>query len=394
MLTKRFELFTLMGFRVSLDLTWIILAVLVTWSLATGFFPRAVAGLAPATAWWLGAAGALGLFVSIILHEFAHSIVARRFDIPIRGITLFIFGGVAEMEDEPPGARGEFFMAIAGPIMSYLLAALFYILAALAPGVLAPALFGYLALINLILATFNLIPAFPLDGGRIFRAVFWGWTGDYARATRVAATIGRSFGTFLILLGVLNLVSGASVAGIWQALIGFFVISAAGSSEMQMRFRIGLEGRTVGQIMVRDPVSIPADTPLEEAIEEHFYRHHHTAFPVVRDGRLVGCVRIEDVGRVPRAERGHKTVADILPAAPTVATVRPEMPAMAALKLMRERNASRLLVAEGGRLTGVLTLRDILAYLAIRRELGGAATDPEPAHRPGTTTKPQTGAHA
>lgn len=377
MLTRRIRLFSILGFRVSLDLTWIILAVLITWSLATDYFPHVIAGLDPVAAWWLGAAGALGLFASIILHESSHSWIARQFDLPISGITLFIFGGVAEMEDEPPSARAEFFMAIAGPIMSYVLAALFYGLSGFAPGTLLPALLGYLALINTILATFNLVPAFPLDGGRVFRAAMWWWTGDYAKATRTGASLGRIFGTFLILIGVLNLVSGEATAGIWQALIGFFIIGAANTSEVQMTLKTGLEGKTVDQIMVRDPISVPADTPLDDVIEDYFYRYHHTSFPVVRDGALVGSIRIGNVGEVARAERAGKTAGDIVSSDGKVGRVASGTPAMDALKAMREGGTSRLLVVdEGGALKGLLTLRDIMTHLAIRQELASGASRP------------------
>jgi Zn-dependent protease len=368
LLTRRIDLFTILGFRVGLDLSWFIIAVLVTWSLATGYFPGVLPGIDAQAAWWLGAAGALGLFASILLHEFAHAIVARRFDIRIRGITLFIFGGVAEMEDEPPDARSEFFMAAAGPVMSFALAALFWVVAGLFPGGLAGALFGYLALINLVLAIFNLVPAFPLDGGRIFRAAMWGWTGDYARATRIAAALGRGFGTLLIVLGVWNLVSGASFAGIWQALIGLFVISAAGSSEAQMTLRTGLEGLRVRDLMVRNPIAVPHDTPLARVVEDYFYRHRHTVFPVVRHGRFTGCIRIEDVGRIPEAARAGRTAEDVLPEG-EAATVPPGAPAMEALRVMQSRGTSRLMVVEDGMLRGVLTMRDVMAHLTIRNEL-------------------------
>jgi Zn-dependent protease/CBS domain-containing protein len=370
MLTKRFELFSILGFRVSLDLSWIILALLITWSLATGYFPQAVEGLSPTAAWWLGGAGALGLFVSIILHEFAHAFVARQFNIPIRGITLFIFGGVAEMEEEPPSARSEFYMAIAGPAMSYVLAALFYVLAGFAPGHMGTALFGYLAFINTVLATFNLIPAFPLDGGRVFRSLFWGWTNDYARATRVSATLGRAFGITLILLGLLNLTMGHSISGIWQALIGFFIINAAAASEMQMTLQIGLEDKTVAQIMTRNPVWIPAHMPLNDAIERIFYRHPHRLFPVLDDGRLLGGLRIEDVGRIAQEERSHVTTGDLVQATNRTVMVAPDMPVLKALRLMQQRKTSRLIVADGHLLKGMLTMRDIIGYLEVRQELG------------------------
>lgn len=373
MFSKRIELFSILGFRVSLDLSWMVLAVLITWSLATGYFPQVLDGVSPLAAWWLGAAGALGLFASIILHEFAHSWIARQFDMPIRGITLFIFGGVAEMEDEPPSARAEFFMAIAGPLMSYAMAVLFYGLSGLLPGEMLVALLTYLAAINTMLATFNLIPAFPLDGGRVFRAALWWKTNDYARATRIAASLGRFFGTVLIMSGVLSLVTGNPIAGIWQGLIGFFIIAAANSSELQMTLKTGFEDKTVGQIMVHDPVSIPADTLLQDVIEDYFYRRHHRAFPVVRGRELLGCIRIEDVGRIAREERAQKTAGDILPEEAKIGTVVPETPVMEALKRMRDLETSRLMVAKNGELRGMLTMRDIMAYLTIRQELNASS---------------------
>jgi CBS domain-containing protein len=256
---------------------------------------------------------------------------------------------------------------------------MFLALSGLAPETRVAALFGYLALINGVLATFNLLPAFPLDGGRVFRAALWWWTGDHARATRAAARSGRILGTLLVLFGVLNLVTGATIAGVWQALIGFFIVSAAGASELQTTLRTGLEGRTVAQVMVRDPVVIPASTPLDRVVEDYFYRHHHRAFPVVRDGRLLGCLRAEDVGRVAPAERTQRTAGDILAREGRVPAVAPGMPALDALRAMREGNVSRLLVAEGGVLKGMLTMRDILAHLTLREELGAGrpATRPE-----------------
>jgi len=278
MLGRRFELFTLLGFRVSLDLSWFLLAVLIVWSLATGFFPATVEGIDPAIAWWLGVGGAIGLFASIVFHELAHAMVARRFAMPIAGITLFIFGGVAELKDEPPSARAEFLVAIAGPIASYVLAAGCYaaMLAVLLAGfgVALAALFSYLALINFVLATFNLVPAFPLDGGRVLRAGVWWWTGDLRRATRFGSVTGRILGSALLALGVISIVTGTSlIGGMWQALIGLFIIGAAQASERQLELKLGLGDVRVARIMHPDPVSVPAETSLAELVDGYFYRY-------------------------------------------------------------------------------------------------------------------------
>jgi len=374
MFTHKIHLFSILGFRVGLDLTWFVLAALIVWSLASGYFPSVIEGLAPGTALALGIAGALGLFVSIILHEFSHAIVARRYGIPIKGITLFVFGGVAEMEDEPPSARSELLMAIAGPIMSLFLAVLFQGIATALPGAAgeAPlkALFVYLALINAVLAIFNLIPAFPLDGGRVLRAAIWWWTGDLDRATRIGAGTGRVLGSVLVALGFLNALTGNIVAGMWQALIGLFIIGAARSSEVRMTMTSLLEDLPVRRLMVPHPMTVPDDTPVDYLIENYFYRFSHKLFPVLRDGVLIGCVRLDDVGRVPPEERPLRVAADILAADSARRTVGPEVTVLDAMKLMQAHNVSRLMVAEGGRLLGLLTMRDIVAHVAIRRELG------------------------
>ena len=377
MFTNKIDLFTILGFRVSLDLTWFILAILIVWSLAGGYFPSVIEGISTGTAIAMGISGALGLFVSIVLHEFSHAIVARRYDIPIKGITLFIFGGVAEMEEEPPSAKSEFLMAIAGPIMSFFLALVFQSIALALPGAAdeSPlvALFSYLALINAVLALFNLVPAFPLDGGRVLRAAIWWWTGDLDRATRIGAGTGRFLGSVLVALGFLNAVTGNIVGGLWQALIGLFIIGAARSTETRMTMTTLLEDIPVRRLMVAHPITVPDDTPVDYLIENYFYRFNHKVFPVLGDGVLLGCVRLDDVGRVPPEERAIRTAGDILAADSAARTVSPETPVLEAMKVMQAHNVSRLMVAEAGKLVGMLTMRDIVAHIGIRRELGAAA---------------------
>src|SRR5208282_1157904 len=215
----RFTLFSLFGFKVRVDISLLFLALLVTWSLASAVFPPQLPGLDRATYWWMGVAGTIGLFFSLIFHELSHSLVARRYGLPIRGITLFIFGGVAEMSDEPPSAKAEFWMALAGPAASILLALLAWALSSLgaAAGLPEPvtAVVAYLALINAILAVFNLVPAYPLDGGRVLRAALWWRKGDIVAATRSAARAGGAFALLLMGLGVLQVVTGNFVGGIW-----------------------------------------------------------------------------------------------------------------------------------------------------------------------------------
>jgi len=377
MFGKKIDLFSILGFRVSLDFTWFFLAILIVWSLSWGYFPAVIDGLNRNTSLVLGVVGALGLFFSILFHEFSHAIVARRFDIPITGITLFIFGGVAELEKEPPSAKSEFLMAIAGPIASYVLAVVFYTIAVVLPPATAAmpiaAVFSYLALINTVLATFNLLPAFPLDGGRVFRAAIWWWSDDLERATSLAAGTGRILGTFLMVLGLFSVVSGNFVAGMWQALIGLFIIGAARSSEVQMIMKSHLHGVPVRQIMVNSPVTIPADLPVDEIIEDYIYRFGHKVFPVVQDDVLLGCVRLDDIGRLTVADRARLTASDILSRDGLDRTVASDSSVMDALDVMRKHNTSRLLVTRNGALAGILTMRDIMNYVSVRQEIQSTA---------------------
>jgi Zn-dependent protease len=218
MFGKRISLFRILGFEVKLDLSWFILAILITWSLAKGFFPLYFKDLPNATYWWMGVSGTLGLFISIVLHELSHSLVARSYGIPMKGITLFIFGGVAEMDDEPPSPKAEFMMAVVGPLTSLVIALLAYLIHILGIqnewSVPVNGIFLYLGFINLALAIFNLVPGYPLDGGRMLRSVLWYWKGNIRWATRISSQIGAAFGLGLIMLGVISFIFGNFIGGI------------------------------------------------------------------------------------------------------------------------------------------------------------------------------------
>jgi Zn-dependent protease/CBS domain-containing protein len=370
--TKRFTLFRLFGFEVKLDLTWLLLAFLVTWSLALGLFPVIAPGLSTAAYWWMGVAGAIGLLFSIVFHEFSHSLVARRYGLPIRGITLFIFGGVAEMQEEPRSAKVEFLMAIAGPISSFALAFVFYSIHrfALADG---PTAFGgvvyYLGMINFVLALFNLVPGFPLDGGRVLRAALWGWKGDYRWATRIASQIGGAFGLVLILLGVFTFVGGNFIGGMWWFLIGLFLRNAAGMSYQQLLVREAIRGETVARFMNRQPIVVAPDVSLGGLVEDYIYQHHHKMYPVVEGRRALGLVGTEQVKAVPRAQWDTRTVAEVMEPSGPDNTVRPDADVLDAWNRMSRGGRSRLLVVENGELVGILSLRDLMQYLSLKFDL-------------------------
>jgi Zn-dependent protease len=373
MFGKRIKLFTLSGFEVKIDASWILIALLVVWSLSTGFFPFYYPSLPPATYWLMGTVGALGLFLSIIFHEFSHSLVARRYGMPMKGITLFIFGGVAEMGDDPPTPKVEFLMSAAGPLASLVLSGVSY-------GVLliggkndwpveAAGILWYLSVVNVFLAGFNLLPAFPLDGGRILRSALWAVKKDLRWATRVAAGIGSGFGIFLIIGGLFNLFSGNIVGGVWMVLIGMFLRWTAAASYQQLLLRRSLEGEPVRRFMNTQPVTVPASLSIQELVDDFIYRHHFKMFPVTAGERLLGCVRVQDVKKVRREEWGEKTVREIASTVCADNAVSPETDTMKSLALMKESGNSRLLVVEGGRLAGIVTLKDLLNFLALKVEL-------------------------
>ncbi len=373
MFGRRITLFRLMGFAVRADASWLLVILLVTWSLATGYFPAIYKGLTPRTYWLMALVGALVLFLSIIVHELSHSIVARRYGIPMKGITLFVFGGVAEMDDEPPSPKAELLMAIAGPAASVLIGGAFVGLAEIAPRMglrgEVVAVLRYVGMTNLILAIFNLLPAFPLDGGRVLRAIIWWKTHSIRRATRVASHSGTAFGWLLVILGVLALFRGNVVGGIWWFLIGTFVRQAASMSYHQIILREMLSGQPVRRFMNPTPVAVPRTISVAELVDDYIYRYHHSLFPVVDGERLIGCVTTQQVKQLPREEWSRQTVGAIATECSTGNSISPDADAMRALVQMGNRKASHLMVVDGERLVGILGARDLLRLLAEKMEL-------------------------
>lgn len=373
MITRQTQLFKIFGFTVSLDLSWFFILVLITWSLATGFFPSRYTSLSTPTYWIMGIAGALGLFMSIILHEMSHSIVARRYGIPIRGITLFLFGGVAQMEDEPPSPQAEFSMAVAGPIMSILIALLCLGLSRLFYNTGIPvAIYGvlrYLAFINGALALFNIIPAFPLDGGRILRSIIWKTKNNLKSATYIASRIGSIFGFVLIGVGVVSVLTGSFVGGMWWFLIGLFLNNAARSSYRQLLMRTIFMGEKVSRFMKTDIVTVSPKISVQELVDDYVYRYHYKMFPVLEDGELRGCVTTQLLKKIPRSEWENRTVGELAEQCSQENSVSLDMDALKMLGIMNRTGRSRLMVVEGKKLVGVITLKDMLQFMSLKVEL-------------------------
>jgi Zn-dependent protease/CBS domain-containing protein len=391
MFTSRLNLFTLMGFKIGVDASWLLLAVLIVWSLSAGLFPVILPGQTAIVYWSMGLIGLIGLAASIVAHELAHAVVARRYDMPIRGITLFIFGGVAEMEREPTTAKGEFMMAIAGPIMSLGVAGLFWILAAIIGGAMGPSfpvdapgadrtaavsplglVFGYIAFINLILAVFNMVPAFPLDGGRVLRSALWAWTGDLVWATRIAAGAGSVFAAILMALGLLSFIGGNVIGGVWYFILGLFVHAAAqGQVRHQMTQSI-LSGSPVRRFMRRDIVAVHPDMSVSHVIDEYFYRYFYKTFPVIEGGVLVGVIGAAEIRDV--SNPSITSVSAVMEPVAEDVLIDPDEDTAAALMQMQRAGKSRLLVARrhpGGYidLVGILSLRDLMNFLALKSDL-------------------------
>ncbi len=374
MFGKKIKLFKIFGFEVGIDWSWIILAILIAWSLSVGFFPFRFKNLSTETYWLMGIVGALGLFFSIIFHEMCHSLVARKYGMPMKGITLFIFGGVAEMGEEPPTPKAEFMMAMIGPISSIAIGIVFYgIYFVGRQNGWSESINGvvqYLAFINGLLAAFNLIPAFPLDGGRVLRSILWGLKKNLRSATRISSRIGSGFGIFLIVLGAFQFLRGNFIGGMWWFLIGMFLRGAAKTSYQQLLLRKALEGEPVKRFMKADPVTVTPSLSVAQLVEDYIYKYHYKMFPIVEDtDKLVGCVTTKQIKEIPREEWGQRRVGEISSQCSQENTIGPQVDAMKALSIMSKTGTSRLMVTEGNRLLGVIALKDLLKFFALKVEL-------------------------
>ena len=325
------------------------------------------------TYWIMGIFGALGLFLSIIIHEFSHSLVARKYGMDIKGITLFVFGGVAEMKDEPETPKIEFLMAIAGPIASLFLSLLFGALyqAAVTLNLSVPVvgILGYLGAINLLLAIFNMIPAFPTDGGRVLRSILWWIKGDIRWATRTASRISVLFAMFIIFIGFISLIQGNLIGGVWWILIGSFLFSAANSSYQSLLIKQSFAGKSVKEYMNTDPVTVPSRTTLQEFVDGYLYRYHYKMFPVTEQGRISGLITLNALKSVPQEKWPTMQVAQIMQKAAKENTLPAAMSVHEAMLAMNESGISRMLVEAHGKITGIITLKDLLEFFALKIEL-------------------------
>ncbi|MGC9974622.1 MAG: site-2 protease family protein [Gaiellaceae bacterium] len=366
-MNPNFTIGRIAGIRISFNWSWLIVFALVVWFLTTSVFPSQDPHLSTSTYVIMSVIAAIVFFLSIILHEVGHSIVARRNGMEIEGITLWLFGGVSQFKDmfESPGA--EFRIGIAGPAVSFVLGAAFVGLAVLTVGSTpVSGTFFWLGYINLFLLVFNLLPALPLDGGRVFRAALWKAKGDFAWATRIAAAGGRGFGYLMIAGGGLAFIAYRSFSGIWLALIGWFLLGAAGSETRFMHAREALEGLHVRDLMTREPVTAPANETLGEFADSLSGLARHSTYPVVSNGDVLGLLPFGAISGRPRVEWGNRLVRDITLTRDRVPFLDSEDTAVDALNELAGGEIGRSLVVHDGKLVGILSISDLARVLGQR----------------------------
>ncbi len=360
-----------LGIPLELDPSWFLVLVLLTWTLATSYYPAEFSGWPNVEYWILGAVTAVMMFACVLLHELGHSAVALRYKFPVRSITLFIFGGVSQIGGEPPSATAEFRIAIAGPAVSAALAAVFaglrVVVASSAP---LFALAEYLAYINGSLALFNLVPGFPLDGGRVLRAIIWGATHSLRRATLIAANVGRGIAFLFIMWGAWQILEGNIADGLWIAFIGWFLESAAMSQVQEQTVQDILSGHRVWQAMDHSYAEIPAEASLQELVDTHILGSGQRTLVVEREGQVAGLLTLSQVREIPRSQWPYVKAAQAMTPIAKVKQVGPDADLWFALTEMDRDGVNQLPVIEKGCMRGMLSRGDVIGYLRALQELG------------------------
>jgi Zn-dependent protease/CBS domain-containing protein len=363
---KSFKIATIGGIQISINWTWLLAFAFFTWSLGA-YYDNTFHGWGSGTAYLVGAISTILLFATVLLHELGHSFTARSLGLPVNSITLHIFGGVSSLTEEPKTPRIEFLITIAGPLVSFILAVVFYLLHAAAGGGSSEvsAVLGYLASVNLILGIFNLIPAYPLDGGRVFHSIAWAVTGNMRRATRIATTVGKFFGYLFIAGGLIEaLVYGQLGSGLWLAFIGWFLSNAADASYQQAVMDQRLQQVDVGDVMDRAPAEVPPTVPVQSLLSNHFLDANRRAVPVQGpDGALLGLVTLADLRHLAQADWPTTPVDHIMTPAARLRTVTPADDLRQAIRLMADNRYDQLPVVDDGRLVGMLDQAHVLQYL-------------------------------
>ena len=369
----------IIGIPVRIHYTLWLVLLLIAWSLAEGYMPQHYPGLGATTYWAIGIASAIILFVSVFLHELSHSYIAKKNGLPIRRITLFFFGGVSEMGEEPKDPALEVRMAAAGPLTSFLIAIVlgtFWYLAFLAggprPGALTPiiATLYYAAVLNGVLGAFNLIPAFPLDGGRVLRGSLWNRSKNLLSSTTNATRVSEAISLLMMAVGFFFLIFGDFVNGLWIIFLGWFIRSGAETSLRQTRLTEALAGVRVGDIMTRDLLSVSPDASVQQLVSDYFLVHPHGGYPVISNGKLLGVVTMSSVRSIPREKREFERVSQAMVPFERTVTVNPTTSAIDAMQIMAKNGVGRLVVMDGDKIAGMITRGDLMKTMKARQELG------------------------
>lgn len=374
MFFKRVTLFRFFGFAVKADASWIFLSIFIVWTLATSVFPILLPGLARDTYQFMGIMTLGGLIFSVIAHEVAHAVIAEYYHMPIRSITLFIFGGVAEMKGEPSHAKGEFWMAIAGPIMSLLLALFFWagarLTAPLPLSSMLTVILQYLGDLNLYIAIFNMLPAFPLDGGRALRALIWRAKNNLVLATRVTTRLSSLFAYGLLAWACHQLViEDDIVGGVWMSILGLFVFACGAHAVRETESRSLLAQEKVARFMHGQVTAVEPTLTIAELVERYAFAHYQTDYPVVEDGRLLGVLTLKAILQLDRAKWPWLHVSSVMQPLSSDNCVTPDTPAIEALDSLQQSRRGQLMVAEGQKLLGAIEYRDLATFLHVTAQI-------------------------
>ena len=364
--------FSLGGIRIRIDQSWFIAFVLFAWTLSSGYFPLQVPDYPAYTYWIAGTVSSLGLFACVLLHELSHCLVARRLGIGVRQITLFIFGGVSEMSQTHSSTpMAEFLTTIAGPLSSVMLGVCFLaVTLALKQslGRIVTEMLHYLYYVNFLLAALNLIPGFPLDGGRVLRSYLWHRTGNLRQATKSAARVGEIFAVTLMVLGALSTMAMHIVPGIWLILIGLFLKNSAENEYRSFEVRLGLQDMMVREIMT-PPISVNTSMTISQFINDYVFHYHYRVFPVLELNRFIGMIDVRSIKGVPPNDWPTTKIGGYLSDPSSYSTIDPDMTATDALQALLARNCSKAPVVRNGELVGILTRSDLFKLISLRRDI-------------------------
>lgn len=367
------HLFNLFSFEVRLDWSWIFLAVLISWTLATSYYPANFPNLTQNTYWVMGIIGALGLFLSIIFHELCHSLVGRYYGISFTGITLFIFGGIAEMRDAPQNPKTELLMSLAGPLFSIIFGVTLYFLFQIGSYAQWPlainGVISYLSMINIAVGLFNLIPGFPLDGGRVFRSILWWWTGDLKWATLIACRGGIVLSMAMIFFGILLFLQGAFISGLWMFLLGFFLQHLSKISYQDLMIRETFHGECIRNYVKTPPVTVQSNITLQDLVDNYFCKYYHKLYPVIENGVLVGSISFNEIRQVPKEKWSDLQVEQVMLKNYLDIVVDANADLIQVLQIMQSQKITRMIVTDHGELYGVIALKDIMDIILMKLSL-------------------------